>query len=127
MGSCRGSADSTQRACCISRFVRLGARYEAGKAAGRTTSIPYGLNDPAAADVVCRMFQEFCDPYRRPSLSELAHDLNVDQVATARGGQWHASTVRYVLRNDAYVDLVGREMFDAAQARLSRLLPGPPR
>ncbi len=72
--------------------------------AGRTTSVPYGLGDPAAADVVRRIYQEFTDPYRRPSLAELAHDLNVDQVVTARGGQWYASTVQYILLNPIYID-----------------------
>lgn len=97
--------------------------------AGRLTSLPYGLGDnPAAAATVQRIFMEFCEPYRHATLSEIAMALNVDQVATARGGaHWYPSTVRYVLRNKAYIDLVGREAFDAAQRRLSRLQPGPPR
>lgn len=96
--------------------------------AGRAINPGYGLgDDPAAADVVRKLFTDFADPYRRPSLADLAHDLNVDGVVTARGGQWHASTVRYVLRNDAYADLVGREAFEQVRARLERLRRGPPK
>ena len=53
--------------------------------------------------------------------------MNVDDVPTQRGGKWHASTVRYILTNDGYADLVGQEAFEAAQERLQRLRPGPPK
>jgi hypothetical protein len=96
--------------------------------AGRLTSRPYGFgDDAAAADVVRRIFAEFTHPYRHATLSEIAAGLNIDQAATQRGGQWHASTVRYVLRNPVYIELVGGDVFDAAQARLLQLRPGPPR
>ena len=98
------------------------------QAGGRAINPPYGLGDPAAADVVRRIYQEFTDPYRRPSLAELAHDLNVDQVVTARGGQWYASTVRYVVMNPIYIDagIISSDTWQAAQRRLRQLRPGPP-
>ena len=90
--------------------------------------------DDAAADVVRRIFREFADPYRHTGLTEIAHDLNVDQVVTQRGGTWRASTVRYVLRNRAYAGrrpgfpaIVTPEVWDAAQRRLAGLLMGPTR
>lgn len=110
------------RQITVCKIMRTGKQ-----AAGRAISPPYGLgDDTAAADVVRRIFAEFCEPYRRPALSEIAQALNVDQVATARGGQWHASSIRYILCNPAYLDLVGAETFTAAQSRLARLRPGPP-
>jgi DNA invertase Pin-like site-specific DNA recombinase len=36
------------------------------------------------------------------SLAGIARALNADAVPTKRGGKWHASTVRYLLRNDLY-------------------------
>jgi hypothetical protein len=92
-------------------------------------SVPYSLGaDVAAADVVRRIFAEFCERYIRPGLAEIARALNADGVATARGGQWHASTVGYVLRNPAYVrDVIDTELFEQARTRLARLRPGPPR
>ena len=96
--------------------------------AGRSINLPYGLGDPDHADVVRRLFTDFTDPYRRPSLSELAHDLNVDQVVTARGGQWYASTVQYILLNPIYIDagIISSDTWQAAQRRLRQLRPGPP-
>lgn len=94
--------------------------------AGAAINPPYGLGgDPAAAAVILRIFGEFTEPYARPGLAEIAAGLNVDGIPTARGGQWHASTVGYVLRNPAYADLVGRDLFAAAQARRARLRRGP--
>jgi len=101
----------------------------AGKqGAGRAISVPYGLDgDPVAVATVQRIYAEFCHPYAHATLSEIARALNTDEVATQRGGRWHASSVRYILRNPAYVDLVGAVLFDQAQNRLQRLRPGPPK
>lgn len=99
------------------------------QAGGRSIAIPYGLDgDPVTADIVRRIFAEFCEPYRRPALSEIAAALNVDQVPTQRGCRWHASTVRYILQNSAYVpDVIDVATFEQAQQRLQRLRSGPPR
>ncbi len=98
------------------------------QACGRAINPPYGLDDPAAADVVRRIFAEFCNPYARFTLSEIARALNVDEMATRHGRRWHASTVKYVLRNPAYVpDVVDADTWQAAQRRLQALRPGPPR
>ena len=32
----------------------------------------------------------------------IARRLNADEVPTKRGGRWHASTVRYLVRNELY-------------------------
>ena len=91
--------------------------------------------DEAAAGVVRRIFNEFAAPYRHTGLSELAVDLNLDDVATAAGGrQWFPSTVRYLLRNKVYVGrrqgypaIVDQEVWDRAQQRLAALPMGPTR
>jgi hypothetical protein len=36
------------------------------------------------------------------SLRAIAEELNVEGVPTQRGGDWHASTVRYILQNPKY-------------------------
>ena len=40
------------------------------------------------------------------SLAAIARQLNADAVPTKRGGRWHASTVRYILRNVLYAEAV---------------------
>ena len=102
----------------------------AGKqGAGRAISVPYGLDgDPVAVATVRRVYAEFCHPYAHATLSEIARALNTDEVATRRGGQWYASTVRYILCNAAYVPgVIDAEAFEQAAARLQRLRPGPPK
>ena len=102
--------------------------------------IPYGYRrvnsewqiEEDAAATVRRVFTDFCNVYSRPSLVEIAEALNTDGVRTARGATWHASSIRYLLRNSAYLGdssrpaLVTRELFDMAQRRLDSLRPGPP-
>ena len=58
--------------------------------------------DDQAATVVVRIFAEFTRPYFHTGLSEIADALNVDDIPTQRGGMWHASTMRYILRNQVY-------------------------
>ena len=87
--------------------------------------------DAEQAAVVVRIFSEFCRPHFHTGLSEIAHDLNVDGVPTQRGGKWHASTVRYILRNQVYAEaphaIISRGAYDQAQDRLATLRMGPTR
>jgi len=52
--------------------------------------------DEDAAVVVKRIFRERKDG---EALSAIAEELNADRISTARGHQWHASSVRTVLQN----------------------------
>ena len=102
--------------------------------------VPYGYRrvnsewqiEEDAAETVRRVFVDFCNVYSRPSLTEIAEALNIDGIRTARGAEWHASSVRYMLRNSTYLGdssrpaLVSPELFDMAQRRLDSLRPGPP-
>lgn len=102
----------------------------AGKqGAGRAISVAYGLDgDPVAVATVRRIFAEFCHPYAHFTLSEIARALNVDEVATKQGRRWHASSVKYILQNGAYVPaVIDADLFGQAAARLQRLKPGPPK
>ena len=87
--------------------------------------------DDQAAETVRRIFSEFTRPYIRAGLSEIAEGLNVDGVATQRGGKWHASTVKYILANQVYADephaIVSRGAYDQAQSRLASMQRGPTR
>lgn len=77
---------------------------------------------------VQRIFAEFTHPYAHFTLSEIARALNVDEVATKQGRRWHASSVKYILQNGAYVpEVISAEIFEQAAARLARLRPGPPK
>ena len=101
--------------------------------------VPYGYRqqgsglviDAEQAAVVERIFAEFTRPYIRAGLSEIADGLNVDGIPTQRGGHWHASTVRYILRNQVYAEaphaIVSRGAYDQAQSRLATLRMGPTR
>jgi hypothetical protein len=59
------------------------------------------------------------------SLRSIADRLNADQVPTKSGGEWHASTVRYVLNNPKYGGRL-RHTFDgtAVEAEVERLQIG---
>ena len=84
--------------------------------------------DDQAAETVGRIFDEFTRAYIRAGLTEIAEGLNVDGVATQRGGKWHASTVRYILSNQVYAgSIVSRDAFDRAQSRLASMRHGPTR
>ena len=56
----------------------------------------------------CSVSAEFLPPYRRViamsgdglSMNAISRTLNDESVSTARGGNWHASTVRAVLTSE---------------------------
>ena len=87
--------------------------------------------DAEAAAVVQRIYSEFCRPYIRAGLSEIADGLNVDGVPTQRGGRWFASTVRYILGNAVYAEewhaIITHGTYQQAQNRLATMQMGPTR
>ena len=101
--------------------------------------VPFGYRDEGsrlvidaeAAAVVQRIYSEFCRPYIRAGLSEIATGLNEDGIPTQRGGRWHASTVRYILGNSIYADepcaIIARGAYQQAQSRLATMQMGPTR
>ena len=115
-------------------FVRPGAIMRGRLPYGYTRrGATWAIDDQAAA-VILRIYQDFSDPYRRPALSEVAHDLNTDELPTPRrDGTWHTSTVKYILQNraylggDGYPGIVSFDLWSSVQARLSLLPMGPAR
>jgi len=71
-------------------------------------SVPFGYSsedkslkiDDVAIKVVREIFH--LKRYNRMGLREIARHLNENNVPTARGGKWHAGTVRYILKNELY-------------------------
>jgi site-specific DNA recombinase len=99
-----------------------GGRIEKAKRGGNLGGfVPFGYVrvadglqvDPETAAVVRRLFAERVDGR---SLAEIAADLNVDQVPTARGGSWQASTVQGILANPIYA---GRPAWSKRQAPIA--------
>ncbi len=57
-------------------------------------------HDESGAEVIKRIFH--MKRYKRIGLREIARLLNDEGIPTARGGQWRASTVKYILDNPLY-------------------------
>ena len=102
--------------------------------------VPYGYKqqggglviDAEQSAVVQRIYAEFTRPHFHTGLSEIARDLNTDEVPTQRpGGRWYASTIKYVLSNATYAEaphaIITIATFDQAQDRLASLRMGPTR
>ena len=92
---------------------------------------------PAQAETVKNVFAWFVDGL---PMSTIAKQLNEDGATTAKGGQWYASTVKYILSNGFYAGLaqwgdnevggshpaiIDRPLYEAASSRLAALRPGP--
>lgn len=56
--------------------------------------------DTAGADTIRQIFK--MKRYGKKGLREIARTLNEQGVATARGGEWHAGTIKYILANPLY-------------------------
>lgn len=84
---------------------RINKARKGGFAGG---SVPFGYStedknlkiDDVAIKVVKEIFH--LKRYNRMGFREIARHLNNNNVPTARGGKWHAGTVRYILRNELY-------------------------
>ena len=96
--------------------------------------------EPSAAETVKAVFDRFV---AGQNMSKIAADLNADNVPTALGGKWYASTVRTILLNGFYAGIaqwgdekdspghrpaiISMELYSQAQARLDAIRPGPAR
>jgi hypothetical protein len=104
----------------------LGYTYQGGE---------FIVTDQAAT--VVGIFEQFVDG---ESMRAIAARLNDAGVATRAGGQWHTSTVRYILCNGFYAGLaqwggneapgthpaiISKDLYESAIRRLKALKPGP--
>ena len=95
----------------ITERLRDGRRQKAQKGGHASGEIPHGYEKNVDGDIV---LSEHAQHIRRifrmreegQTLRAIAEQLNEDGVPTKRGGDWHASTVRYVLNNDKYKGLM---------------------
>lgn len=98
-------------AATITERVLSGKRQKASTGGYNGSRTPYGYTydgerftiEPEAAQVVRAIFEGYT---HGESLKGAAARLNGAGVPTARGGQWYASTVRYVVSNGAYAGLI---------------------
>lgn len=83
-----------------------------GHIGGRT---PYGYRrrsdktfeiDPKTAPIVRRLFRDYVEG---GAFKRMARALNAERVPTARGGDWHATTISDMLQNETYI---GRLVFN---------------
>lgn len=133
-------------ASTIAERMRSGKTEKASEGGYNGTRIPLGYIyadeqfsiAEDGAGVVRNVFADFLTGH---GLSTIAQRLNDAGATTAKGGQWYASTVRYILSNGFYAGLVqwgnsedvagchpaiiSRETYEQAQARLNALKPGP--
>ena len=129
----------------ITNRVMTGKATKAGDGGYNGSYCPYGYRydtgtfvvDDERADVVRRIFAAFIVG---AGMTEIASQLNDTRTPTARGGQWSASSVRYILRNGAYAGvaqwdgveaqtgehpaIISAEDYNSAIARLGTLRPG---
>lgn len=132
-------------AATIAERMDMGRREKAAQGGYNGSQCPLGYqyaNEaftvlPAQAETVQQVFTWFVDGV---GMSAIAKRLNEAGATTAKGGQWYASTVKYILSNGFYAGLaqwgesevmgnhpaiIDRPLYEAAHARLVALRPGP--
>lgn len=109
-----GSFSEFERALITER-MREGRREKAEDGGHATGEIPLGYEKNGAGKLVLsdhgetvRRIYEMRE--RGEPLRAIADTLNEDGAETKRGGDWHASTVRYILNNDKYDGLMRHEI-----------------
>jgi site-specific DNA recombinase len=75
--------------------------------------------DTAGADTIRQIFK--MKRYGKKGLREIARTLNEQGVATARGGEWHAGTIKYILANQLYKGVMAYSGIEAERADLALL------
>jgi site-specific DNA recombinase len=81
--------------------IKFKQKYAGGGVAlGYSTKDKDLIIDEAGADTIRKIFK--MKRYQRKGLREIARELNEQGVATARGGEWHAGTIKYILANPLY-------------------------
>lgn len=139
-------------ASTITERVMSGKTQKATKGGYNGSKIPYGYTyqageftiNPDQAAVIRDIFIRFI---RGETLLALAAHLNANETPTATGGQWYASTIRYLLSNAIYAGralwypdgdketskivvegvypvIITPDVYNQAHARLQALRPG---
>lgn len=88
-----------------------------GIALGYSTKNKDLIIDTAGADTIRQIFK--MKRYGRKGLREIARTLNEQGIATARGGEWHAGTIKYILANPLYKGVMAYSGIEAKRADLA--------
>ena len=73
--------------------------------------------DIAGADTIRQIFK--MKRHQRKGLREIARVLNEQGTPTARGGEWHAGTIKYILANQLYKGVMEYSGIEAKRADLA--------
>jgi DNA invertase Pin-like site-specific DNA recombinase len=109
-----GSFSEFERALITER-LRDGRRSKAQDGGHAAGEVPFGYTKNADGELV---LSDHAETVRRifrmredgDSLRAIADTLNAEGIETKRGGEWHASTVSYILKNDKYRGLMRHEI-----------------
>jgi site-specific DNA recombinase len=90
-----------------------------GKALGYNIKGKDLIIDQKQAETIRRIFKLRRNSHK--SLWEIARELNAQSIPTARGGKWHAGTVKYILDNRLYKGVMGYSGVEAERGDLALL------
>lgn len=90
-----------------------------GIALGYNTKGKDLIIDDRHAGTVRRIFKMRRSNHK--SLCEIARALNAESIPTARGGKWHAGTIKYILANQLYKGVMGYSGIEAKRSDLAIL------
>jgi len=88
-----------------------------GIALGYSTKGKDLIINNAGADTIRQIFK--MKRYGRKGLREIARALNEQGTPTARGGNWHAGTIKYILANPLYKGVMQYSGIEAKRADLA--------
>lgn len=88
-----------------------------GVALGYTSKDKDLVIDEKQAETIKRIFK--MKRHQRKGLREIARVLNEQGIPTARGGEWHAGTIKYILANPLYKGVMEYSGIEAKRADLA--------
>ena len=100
--------------------IKVKQKYAGGgKALGYNIKGKDLIIDQKQAETVRRIFK--LRRHSHKSLWEIAKELNTQSIPTARGGKWHAGTVKYILANPLYRGIMEYSGIEAKRGDLAIL------
>jgi len=103
----------------INKIKTKGGYAGGGVALGYTAKDKDLIIDAEQAETIKQIFK--MKRYGRKGLREIAKTLNDKGTPTARGGRWHAGTIRYILQNPIYKGVMAYSGIKADRADLALL------
>ena len=97
--------------------IKFKQKYAGGGVAlGYSTKDKDLIIDEAGANTIRQIFK--MKRHQRKGLREIARELNKQGTPTARGGEWHAGTIKYILANPLYK---GNMLYSGIEAKRADL------